>query len=82
MIGLPNTAERFIGGWIASNTSLKIASPPRIRSRVNLWKFAFSSVVHNASCAVDVVPVAIFFARIPGVTKEISNSKILLLQHY
>ena len=35
-------------------------SPPRIRSRVNLWKFAFSSVVHNASCAADgVVLVAI-----------------------
>ena len=60
MAGLPSTAGRLTGGWIASNTSLKSASPPRIRRRVNLWKFAFSFVVHSASCAADgVVPVAI-----------------------
>ena len=60
MAGLPSTDGRLGGGWIASNTSLKSASPPRIRSRVNRWKFAFSSVVRNASSAADCdVPVAI-----------------------
>ena len=68
---------------MASNTSLRSASPPRIRSLVNRWKLAVSSVVLNSSSAADgVVPVAISLkaSQVALLTKETSNSKYMSLQ--
>ena len=77
MVGLPSTAGRLAGGWIASNTSLKSESPPRIRSRVNRWKFAFSSVVPYTSSAADEVPGAKVMVLILEGTKEKVTEKAM-----
>ena len=75
MEGLPSTDGRLAGGWIASNTSLKSASPPHIRSRANRWKFVLVSFVgRNSSSASDELPVAIA-TLILGGTEEKSNRK-------
>lgn len=79
MAGLPSTAGRLAGGCLASKTSLKSASPPHIRSRAKRWKFAFPSVVRNASSAVDgEVPVAMSMQILGDTKVKVTESTILL----